>query len=384
MSGDEEVPEDWQLVRHRTRRGKAALPRRYRDICPDPPAALPPSQLRTTNPASEVPSSRSAAGAREATHTGSHLRKILQSACNIFGLFREYHATHFPSHDPDGDITKESLCADSNEDIATADPMSVSGVTHSTPPSFFPYPTYNSLLLGDWYWNGKINKSSSDFMDLIKIVGHPEFRPEDVAGTNWRKINAQLGQDLADVSVDTEASWVDELAPGWTDRPVIIDVPFHQRARATGSVRYEAGTLRYRKLVSVIREKIVNSFQYLHLEPYKLYWRSDPKADAVRVFGELYSSDAFIDAHEKLQDSPPEPGCNLPRVIIGLMLGSDGTHLTDFSNAYLSPVYLAFGNESVRRRTSPKCAAFEHVAYFDKVRDTLRTFRIMELHFLNT
>ena len=43
----------------------------------------------------------------------------------------------------------------------------------------------------------------------------------------------------------------------------------------------------------------------------------------------------FIDAYNKLQDSPPEPECGLLRVVLGLMFSSDGTQLTSFSMAKL-------------------------------------------------
>lgn len=87
----------------------------------------------------------------------------------------------------------------------------------------------------------------------------------------------------------------------------------------------------------------------------------------MQVYGELYTSEAFVKAHCDLQDSPHEPGCNLPRVVIGLIFASDSTQLTSFSNAKLWPVYLVIGNESKDRRLKPSCHAFKHVAYLETV-----------------
>ena len=127
--------------------------------------------------------------------------------------------------------------------------------------------------------------------------------------------------------------------------------------------------LRHHKLTSMIREKILrpSSHPHLHFELYRLYWQPDEASEPVRVHGELYSLEAFLDAHSKLQDSPGEPGCELPRVVVGLMFSSDSTHLTAFSSAKLWPVYLAFGNESKNRRSKPSCHAFEHIAYLQTV-----------------
>lgn len=283
------------------------------------------------------------------------MKKILDSPRNIFGLFRRYHAATFPDHDPDKNLTEEDLLRNM-----------------STPEdSFYPYPNASSFLLADWYWNGGTKKSLSSFADLTKIIGHPEFQPEDIAGTNWSQINRQLDGSRQSLNED---DWVDEPAEGdWKETPITIKVPFHKRTSHPGSEEFMAGKLRHRSLVSVIREKISrpSSHQHLHHEPYELYWQPLADAEPVRVHKELYSSDAFIEAHRQLQDSPGEPGCDLPRVIAGIMLASDATQLTAFSDAKLAPVYLAFGNESMDRRSKPSCKTYEHVAYFEKVSSLL-------------
>jgi hypothetical protein len=238
--------------------------------------------------------------------------------------------------------------------------------------SYDPYPTRSSFLLGEWYWNDGAKKSQSSFKNLLKIVGDPDFRPQDVARANWSHINAQLGGDALGDGDDegSEHSWEDEHdGEDWVKTPIKIMVPFHKRTLHPGQEEFCAGFLYHRKLVSVIREKISrpSTYRHLHLEPYELYWQPEGAEEPFRVHGELYSSKAFIDAHSNLQNSPGEPGCELPRVIIGLMLASDGTQLTMFSNNKLWPVYLAIGNESKYRRTKPSCQAFEHIAYFETV-----------------
>jgi hypothetical protein len=53
------------------------------------------------------------------------------------------------------------------------------------------------------------------------------------------------------------------------------------------------------------------------------------------------------------------------------MFWSDATHLTNFRNAKLWPLYMFFGNESKYRRCKLSCNACEHVAYFETVRPAL-------------
>ena len=84
-----------------------------------------------------------------------------------------------------------------------------------------------------------------------------------------------------------------------------------------------------------------SSYPSLHFEPYELFWKPNEDLEPVRVYSELYTSDAFLEAHRSLQDSPPEPGCDLPRVVVALMFSSDDTQLAAFSNANLSPLSCA-------------------------------------------
>ena len=350
---------DRSLAQRRGRREHRQLPKRYQDVLPEPPVALPPASVLTGAQIGTItspPITAAPALPQALSSVLSPVRKILKSARNIFGLFRQYHATDFPDHDP-------------NENIVSDDLIDSSPDTHRVE-TYHPYPNQSSFLLGEWYWNDGVQKSQSSFQNLLKIVGHPEFRPEDVAGLNWQSIDAQLSGDLRVDSLDDEGSWQDEQVDGdWVKTPIKIKVPFHKRMLHPGEKVFDAGNLHHRKLVSVIREKITRSstHPHLHFEPYGLYWRPKESSEPVRVHGELYTSEAFIEAHDELQKATREPECDLARVVVGLMFASDGTQLANFSNAKLSPVYLGFGNESKDRRSKPSCQAFEHIAYFETV-----------------
>ena len=344
---------DHSLAQRRGRREHRQLPKRFRDVLPEAPAALPPASGTVTSP----PITAEPALPPKSSSVLSPIRKILKSARNVFGLFRQYHATSFPDHNPHANIVSDDDLMDSSLD------------THPVE-TYHPYPNQSSFLLGEWYWNDGVQKSKSGFQNLLKIVGHPEFRPEDVAGLNWQSIDAELSGDRRVDSLDDDRSWQDERVDGdWVKTPIKIKVPFHKGMLHPGEEVFEAGNLHHRKLVSVIREKITKSSTHprLHFEPYRLYWQPKESSEPVRVHGELYTSEAFVEAHDDLQRATRDPGCDLARVVVGLMFASDGTQLANFSNAKLSPVYLGFGNESKDRRSKPSCKAFEHIAYFETV-----------------
>jgi hypothetical protein len=351
--------QDQSLAERRSRREHHQLPKRYRDIVPEPPAALPPSSQVVAERA-QVERDASRPSQQPPTHL-SRVRKVFQSGRNRFGLFRKYYAPRFPDHDPAENIRPSDLM-DSSPDISSAVPVN----------NYDPYPNQSSFLLGEWYWNDGEKKSQSSFQNLLKIVGHPDFRPEDVAGKNWRIIDAHLSGERSEGPND-EDGWEDEQGGGdWIKTPIKINIPFHKRTLHPGQQVFDAGILHHRRLMSVIREKITrpSTHPHLHFEPYEFFWQPHDVAKPVRVHGELYTSEAFFEAHRELQDSPGEPGCDLPRVVLGLMFASDGTQLTAFSNAKLWPVYLVIGNESKDRRSKPSCQAFEHIAYLETVRES--------------
>ena len=235
---------------------------------------------------------------------------------------------------------------------------------------FGPFPNESALLLGDWYWNYGFQKSQDNFKKLLAIVGSNNFRPEDVRGTKWRHVDKALAKNPFDEYEDDDgdAEWMDEDA-GWKRTPIRISVPFHHRMRNPGPKDYVVGDLYHRPLVSVFIEKIRKQHenQHFHYHGFEIFWKRTEHSPDIGVHGELYTSPAFLEAQREVLESPGEPGCNLPRVVVAMMFWSDSTHLTSFGNAKLWPSYLFFGNNSKYQRCKPSSHLCEHVAYFQTV-----------------
>ena len=344
--------------------------KRLKKLFPEALPALPPPGVDIASsshtPASPGPMAESLSDTAPQRGTASGLRRILDSAKNSFSLFRRYRSEKFPSHDPEGDIRESDLL--DIVDVRTPAPDST--------PSYGPYPNKTSFLLGDWYWNRGAQKSREDFEALLAIVSADNFRPGEIRETNWNQVNNQLANGTSD-----EEEWIDEDA-GWEVSPVTISVPFDHYADTPGPRDFTFANLYHRSLVAVIRDKIgdPNHHAHFHHQPYELLWQPNDHQEAIRVYGELYSSPAFVDAHTALQGSPPEPKCDLERVVVALMFWSDGTQLTNFGNAKLWPLYMFFGNDSKYWRCKPSANCCEHVAYFETVRPTF-SCRLFVLNF---
>lgn len=347
-----------------TQRLNRQPPLRYRDIPPQPAAPL--LQIDANEP--NVPENGSSVCPQEGSNTdlgssvsapfGARLRRIFRTPRNAFGLSRCYESADPPSYDPEEHVSLQDLsnipvCAEADD-------------------TYYPFPNQSAFRLAEWHWIGGEQKSRASFQSLMEIIGDPEFHSTDIRGIKWDRVNKELGSE------NDEAEWLYDDA-GWTRTPVTISVPYQSRRGFPSEPgarprNYTVDDFYHRSLVSIIKEKIsgLKDAHQFHFEPYEQLWQRNDHVDLIRTHGELYTSPAFINAHRELQDSPAEPGCDLPRVVVALMFWSDATQLTSFGNAKLWPLYLFIGNESKYRRCKPTCNLCEHVAYFQTVRNLCR------------
>ncbi|KIJ06917.1 hypothetical protein PAXINDRAFT_19881 [Paxillus involutus ATCC 200175] len=82
----------------------------------------------------------------------------------------------------------------------------------------------------------------------------------------------------------------------------------------------------------------------------------------------------MLQEHENIKASRQESGCNLETVVAAIMLWSDSTHLANFRNAVLWPIYMFIGNQSKYTRSKPTSFAAHHLAYIRKLSDTIQDF----------
>jgi hypothetical protein len=285
-----------------------------------------------------------------------HVREYFRTTLNQFSILREY-VKRRPSYDPDAHVRAEDL-ANFPLDARFADDAD-QVIDHPPPP--WPFENMTKYLLMNWFHTGSSQKSEAEITRLAKeVILAPNFQSKDLLGFNAHQENKRLDNSAAAKGNSSTPFSTD----GWQEVSVKIEVPIPLKNHLPQA--FHVPGLHYRSIVEVIKAtwKTAISSQF-HLTPFRKI-HVDPAGNETRIYDEVYTSDAWEAAHDVLQKQPPERGCELEKVIAGLMFWSDSTHLAQFGTASVWPLYMYFANLSKYTRANPNSGACHHVAYIPK------------------
>ena len=301
-----------------------------------------------------------------------------QTEPNEFGLYRVY--TTLPSVDPEENIDLNDVCdapglATTPSHMACQSWWSSFGakldaVNHAANNIFAPFLNVTVFRLMYWFHSGSNDKSLAGLNSLVKDV----INPVDFEKAHLDNFSAQRELQRLDDVNDNAHPFSNENV--WKNSTVRIPLP----AEGVKHVSEEAAPIlevpgvHHRSLLEVITTAFQDkSAVNFHYTPHSLFWKPTPESEPERVITDLFNADAFIEEHKTLLKQPPEPGPPLEIGIAAIMAWSDSTHLADFGNASLWPIYLYFGNQSKYSRAKPSNFAAHHVAYMPSVRPHILT-----------
>lgn len=216
---------------------------------------------------------------------------------NGFGLYKVYWTTERQPHDPDLFV--------SDADFKDDEGLGPDAESHSPAMlnQYYPFPNWSSYRLGDWFWDDRTGKSRDSFQQLVDIITDPFFKPYDIQDTNWTRVNDILASSDSDGNLGQEGSqWVED-GTSWASVPVTVDVPFNKTSVQPGSQPYQVDGFRYRPLIPIIIAKLkdLETSEHFHIIPSELRWQVAEDGPTSRVYGDLYHSDAFLDAYREIQ-----------------------------------------------------------------------------------
>jgi len=340
------------LTRSGRPRREYRLPKRFHDNLPEPPAPVPvvASSLDTNqNPIRRVI---------------LIVRDRFVSAMNSFGIWRDYPER--PTRDPDSTLTLADLQVSSGHHSNNSASHSLNRISSPTSadsprPSYWPFANATIHSVMKWLNNGETAKSETEVTKFIhEVVLSPTFNPADLMHFDTHRENQQLDKALS------QSTHHDQFLE------TSVDILVPSGECSTAPKTFTVPGLLHRSITSVIREAFESPLAHLyHYSPFKLFRKSPISGKNERVYGEIFTSDAFLAATEEVRRHAPLPsddsGCKREKVVAALMFSSDATMLDKFGISKAWPIYLMLGNLSKYIRAQPDSGAMHHVAYIPSV-----------------
>ena len=331
------------------------LPMRFRDVLPEPSLPHSPgvdSSTELATPQSILP------------RVILHVFDSFRTRFNAFHIAREYR--HRPSYDPDSFLTIEQL-TNTNPNPSSAGAPLPPDISPPPPPPW-PWKNMGVWRLMTWMMTGSKQKSEAEVTRLV----HEVFHSEDFDRSHFIGFNAHTEMKHFDNSENIPGSKLDTVPSPvqdtWVESTISISVPTRERCPGGNGQEFVIPGLFHRLLTAIIHMVFAEkAAKWFHLTPFKRIWKSPLSGEEQHVYDELYTSDAWIAAHDEIQKQRRDDGCKLERVIAGLMLWSDATHLAQFGSASAWPIYLFFGNQSKYVRACPNSGACHPVAFIPTV-----------------
>lgn len=257
----------------------------------------------------------------------------------------------------------------------------------------FPFPNITSWRYS-WHFARGHKKSLDDAEGMEELIARDDFVKTDIQPGQARKL-----RELVASGVCEDTPWANEQ-DGWRTSTVTIGVPMgkkstqasrrdaaaaarrvsrHEMVADTPPVHAIPGEhytvpvdFHHKGLCAEIRNTLTTdpAVKDYVFDPYIVEHQSPRTGTTEKVHGEFYNSGAFVQEDIRLQNSPREPGCDLPRVVLAIMLWSDATVVSQFGGKKVWPGYMYFGNQSKYTRARPTAHAAHHIAYFVSVCST--------------
>jgi hypothetical protein len=285
-----------------------------------------------------------------------------------YGLYRHYLT--MPSHDPDELKDLFDLCdsigLESTETLESPDPNKIAAglPLMDLDENWGPFENETVFNLMNWQLTGSNMKSIGETNRLIhEVIQHPSFDKSHLDG-----FEAARNANKLDSWAPDEAELGLAAASDWNKSSVKIRVP----CDGVKCPEDDAPEFEVQVYTREITDVITNIFQEpgfnaLHLTPFTQWWKPSDGEDPVQVYGEMYTSEAMIEADLDIQSLVLEEHAELPRVVVPVMIYTDSTHVAQFGDASLWPGYVSIGNQSKYERAKPSTFSNHHIAYFPLV-----------------
>ena len=310
-------------------------------------------------------------------NTGLEAAQQVTTSPDSFGIFRKY--VSIPSHNPDdtdpfSDISPAPPSVTSPQITSTGgvgSNLSLSSASRDSDPLASSKNPTEDIFLG-WWSEGScdgIQSLNRLARGLAQALKSPQFNPSQLEDFDAVTAIHRFERDHCFPKPGTTLKPGD----GWKTGSVKIRLPCTGvKQREEDAPEFTVDGILYQDIAEVIARELEDpdSFKRIHIQPFEEWWKPAESKDPVRVYSDIYTSDAMLEADRQLWDSlkgAAAAGPQLETFILSALFYSDSTCLTAFSNATLWPMYRYIGNESKYIRSKPTSFAAHHIAYLPTV-----------------
>ncbi|KAI0309441.1 hypothetical protein OF83DRAFT_65518 [Amylostereum chailletii] len=304
---------------------------------------------------------------------------VFQTEHDMFGLYRVYPQA--PTVTPNETLAQacdaETLRMDGPPPPSA--PLLQDLASGDEPPFFAPFSSATAAVLMVCSGTESQVQSAAQTQRLARMLGPSEDDPADLARNldkfTYASESARMDHHLE--AVDTPLHERD----GWKRSSVTISLPCDGVKQPEADVpKLLINNVYHRDIIDVLVTTFESdTAQTFHMTPFEHFWQPEPDSPAQRVYSEVYTADAMLEAYTEVQALPREPGDDLEHVVAGMLAASDSTHLANFGSASLWPIYKWWGNQSKYPRCKPSSHACNNMAHIPSLpADIQETF---ERHF---
>jgi hypothetical protein len=138
--------------------------------------------------------------------------------------------------------------------------------------------------------------STVNAQELVNVIHAPDFDLEHLDDFNLTRELKRL-----DAYANIHGLTTDD---GWNETSVYVRLPCDNVTHESEDLvpEFEVQGLLYKRITDVIKSAFQGKkAQHFHLTPFATYWRPQDDVEPIRLVGELYTTDTFIQEHDMIR-----------------------------------------------------------------------------------
>ena len=240
-------------------------------------------------------------------------------------------------------------------------------------PFYSPFLNSTVFRLMTWFYKTS-KKTLTDLDSLVsEVLLSDDYDREDLIGFSAsresRRLDESNPQKVTETVTGSSPPVPVNCSDFWHQDTVRLPLPLtREKFDSEGDAPTININVHHRNLMEIVKSGAqASSANLFHWKGFKQFWKPSETEQAERVYGEVYTSDAFLELEDNITI---DPNCTLEMTVLPLMIYSDSTHLANFGTAALWPVYIWFGNLSKYLRAKVTSFSAHHLAYLPSVSRT--------------